>query len=69
MHDRVQQEALRVGGDVALDALDFLGRIEADRINPRPPFSAFLTLWLSMMAAEGSALRCILSRNIFRSTA
>jgi hypothetical protein len=32
MHDRVQQEALRVGGDVALDALDLLGRIEADRI-------------------------------------
>ena len=69
MHDGVQQEALRVGRDVAFDALDFLGRIEADRINPFPPFSALLTLWLSMMAAEGSVLRCILSRNIFRSSA
>ena len=69
MHDRVQQEALRVGRDVALDALDFLGRIETDRINPHPPFSALLTLWLSMMAAEGSALRCSLSRIIFSSTA
>lgn len=69
MHDRVQQEALRVGRDVALDALDFLGRIEPDRINPSPPFSAFFTLWLSMMAAEGAAVRCIRPRSIFSSTA
>ena len=27
------------------------------------------TLWLSMMAAEGSALRCIFCRTIFRSAA
>lgn len=31
MHDGIQQEALRVRGDVALDALDFLRGIVADR--------------------------------------
>lgn len=44
MHDGIQQEALRVRGDMALDAFDFLRGIEADRINPHPPFSADFTL-------------------------
>jgi hypothetical protein len=35
---------------VALLALDFLARIVAGRIDFGPPFSALLTLWLSMMA-------------------
>jgi hypothetical protein len=36
---------------MALPALDLLACIVARRINRRPPFSALLTLWLSMIAA------------------
>ncbi|MBB6250129.1 hypothetical protein FHS74_000670 [Nitrospirillum iridis] len=32
-----------------------LARVVAGRIDPRPPFSAPLTLWLSMVAAVGLA--------------
>jgi hypothetical protein len=51
-----------VGEDMALDALDLLARIEADRIDRRPPFSADLLLWLSMIAADGLASRPSFSR-------
>ena len=51
--DRVHQQALRIDEDVALLAFDLLAGIVARRINRRPPFSALLTLWLSMIAAVG----------------
>jgi hypothetical protein len=47
------QQTLCVDEDMALAALDFLARIVAVRIDTRPPFSALLTLWLSMIAAVG----------------
>jgi hypothetical protein len=43
--------------------LDFLAAIEARRIDAAPPFSALLTLWLSMMAAVGLASRSACSRH------
>jgi hypothetical protein len=55
VHDNGQQQSERVDEDVVLDALDPLARVEADRINLRPPFSAALTDLLSRMAAVGLA--------------
>jgi hypothetical protein len=57
-----QQQPLRVYQDMALLALDFLACIIARRINTGPPFSALLTLWLSMIAAVGLAWRSACSR-------
>jgi hypothetical protein len=57
-----QQKALVVGEDVALDPLDLLARIEADRVNRAPPFCIDLALWLSRRAAEGLASRPSCSR-------
>jgi hypothetical protein len=57
MHDGVHEQALSVDQDVPLLTLDFLAAIEARRIDAAPPFSALLTLWLSMMAAVGLASR------------
>jgi hypothetical protein len=62
MHDRVHQEALRVDKNVPLLALDLLACIVTGRIDAGPPFSALLTLWLSMMAAVGFASREACSR-------
>ena len=61
--DRVQQQALGIYEKVALLTLDPLARIEARRIDRRPPFSALLTLWLSMIAAVGLASRAASSRH------
>ena len=61
--DRVQQQALGIYEKVALLALDPFARIEARRINRRPPFSALLTLWLSMIASVGLASRTASSRH------
>ena len=63
MNDRVQQQTLRVYQDMALLSLDFLARVIAMRIDRGPPFSAALTLWLSMIAAEGLASRSACSRH------
>jgi hypothetical protein len=49
---------------MALLALDQLARIKAVRIDAGPPFSALLTLWLSMMAAVGLASRSSFSRHV-----
>jgi hypothetical protein len=57
-----RRQRLRVDQDVPFLALDFLAAIEARRINAAPPFSALLTLWLSMMAAVGLASRSACSR-------
>jgi hypothetical protein len=53
----VHQQALRIDEDVPLLALDLLACIEPVRVDRRPPFSALLTLWLSMIAAVGLASR------------
>ena len=63
MNDGVQQQALRVYQDMALLALDLLARVIAVRIDRGPPFSAALTLWLSMIAAVGLASRPACSRH------
>ena len=55
--DRVHQQALRIDEDVPLPPLIFSACIVARRINRRPPFSALLTLWLSMITAVGLASR------------
>ena len=61
--DGVQEKALGIDQNVALLALDQLARIEAVRIDARPPFSALFTLWLSMMQAVGLASRSAFSRH------
>lgn len=63
VHDGVQQQALRVYQDMALLALNFLARVKARRVNAGPPFSALLTLWLSMTAVVGLASRPACSRH------
>jgi hypothetical protein len=63
MNDGMQQQAQRVYENLALLAFDLLARIIAMRIDARPPFSALLTLWLSMMAAVGLASRSPCSRH------
>jgi hypothetical protein len=47
---------------VPLLTFDLLAGIEARRIDPAPPFSVLVTLWLSMMAAVGVASRSACSR-------
>ena len=61
--DAVQEQALGIDEDVPLLALDQLARVEAGRIDARPPFSALFTLWLSMMQAVGLASRSAFSRH------
>jgi len=63
VHDGVDQQALRIDENVALLALDLFSRIVTRRIDRRPPFSALLTLWLSMTAAVGLASRPSASRH------
>lgn len=62
MHDGVDQQALRVDENMPLLALDFLSRVVTRRIDRSPPFSALLTLWLSITAAVGLASREAASR-------
>ena len=63
VHDGVDQQALRIDENVPLLALDLLPRVVARRIDRRPPFSAPLTLWLSVTAAVGLASRPSASRH------
>ena len=58
-----EQQALRVDQNVPLLAFDQFARVEAVRIDARPPFSALFTLWLSMMQAVGLASRAAFSRH------
>lgn len=62
--DAVEQQALGIDQDMALLALDQFARVEAVRIDARPPFSALFTLWLSMMQAVGLASRAAFSRHL-----
>lgn len=64
MYDGVQQQAQRINQNMPLLALDQLARIEAVRIDARPPFSPLLTLWLSIMPAVGLASRSAFSRHL-----
>src|SRR5271157_5399552 len=61
--DRVHQQALRVDENVTLLAVDLLTRVVARWVDAGPPFSALLTLWLSMIAAVGLASRAAASRH------
>ena len=53
MHHDGQDQPQRVDDDVPLATLDLLARV----VTSAPPFSVVLTLWLSMIAAEGVGLR------------
>jgi len=63
MNQRVQQQPYRIDEDMPLLAFDLFPRIIPARVNAAPPFSALLTLWLSMIAAVGLASRPIASRH------
>src|SRR5215212_7243497 len=73
MDDGLEQQALGVYQDMTLlapdllapDLLapDLLAAVIARRVNAAPPFSALLTLWLSMIAALGLASRPANSRH------
>ena len=52
-----QQQTECIYENVALLALDLLARVITRWIDAGPPFSALLTLWLSMIAAVGLASR------------
>ena len=62
--DAVEKQALCINQNVPLLALDQFARIKAGRIDAGPPFSALLTLWLSMMQAVGLASRSAFSRHL-----
>jgi hypothetical protein len=59
----VQEQALCIDQNMPLFTLDQLARVEAVRVDARPPFSALFTLWLSTMQAVGLASRSSLSRH------
>jgi hypothetical protein len=61
--DGLHQQALGVDQDVPLLAFDLLARVVARGVDAGPPFSALLTLWLSMIAAVGLASRPAWSRH------
>ena len=61
---RVQHKADRVDEKMALLALDQLAAIEAMRVDAGAPFSALLTLWLSITQAVGLASRSAGSRHL-----
>ena len=63
MNQRMQQQTYRIDEDMTLLAFDLLARIIPARVDETPPFSALLTLWLSMMAAVGLASRPMASRH------
>lgn len=63
MHDAMQQQAQCIYENMPLLALDLFSCIVTMRIDAGSPFSALLTLWLSMMAAVGVAARPSRSRH------
>ena len=63
VEDGLLQQPLGVDQDVPLLAFDLLARVVARRVDEGPPFSALLTLWLSMIAAVGLASRPTCSRH------
>ena len=63
MDDSAQKQTLGIYQNMALLAFDLLAGIVARRVDRAPPFSALLTLWLSMIAAVGLASRSANSRH------
>ena len=63
MDNGLEQQSLGVYQDVAFLALDLLAGIKTMPVDRTPPFSALLTLWLSMMAAVGLLSRPANSRH------
>jgi hypothetical protein len=63
MYKGVKKKTLRIDEDMALLSIDFLACIVPMRVDTGPPFSALLTLWLSMMAAVGLGSRSANSRH------
>src|SRR5262245_16777835 len=61
-HRDAEQQTYGIDQGVTLDALCLLGRVVARRIGMGPPFSAALTVCVSMMAAVGEASRPSASR-------
>ena len=57
-----QDQTEGVDEEMAFLAFDLLARVIARRVDARPPFSALLTLWLSITAALGEASRPSRSR-------
>ena len=60
----MQHETERVDQQMALLALDQLAAIEARRVDAGSPFSALLTLWLSITQAVGVISRPACSRHL-----
>ena len=63
MNDGLQQQSLGVYQDMAFLALDLLAGVKPRRVDREPPFSALLTLWLSIMAAVGLLSRPAICRH------
>ena len=63
MNNGTQQKTFGIYRDMTLLALDLLASVIPARIDREPPFSALLTLWLSMIAAVGLASRPASSRH------
>jgi hypothetical protein len=57
-----KDQAEGIDEEMTLLAFDLLARVIARRVDARPPFSALLTLWLSITAALGEASRPSRSR-------
>ena len=56
IYDRAQQQTCRIYKDMALLACDLLASVKAMGIDAGLPFSALMTLWLSMIAVHRSIL-------------
>lgn len=63
MDHGMQQQTYRIDEDMPLLAFDLLAGIIAIPVDAGPPFSALLTLWLSITAAVGLASRPACSRH------
>jgi hypothetical protein len=60
----MQQQPYRIDQDMSLLALDLLAGVITVRIDAAPPFSALLTLWLSITLAVGLGSRPTCSRHL-----
>ena len=62
MNAHREEQAQRVGQDVALAAKDLRARVIAGQVERGPPLRAPFALWLSMIAVVGRASRPAFSR-------
>lgn len=63
VNNGVQQQPYCIDKDMPLLAFGFLAGVIAVRVDAGPPFSALLTLWLSITHAVGLASRPACSRH------